>query len=169
MLHEEQQAFELKRQSRSASVSTYLTSWSPSVLDTKKDKHFTHSASHLRNTPFFPLWRRGLGAEAASVIIVSPCWHGIDHRDADPGSWTDVIHLALSVDTSSLHCMQRQHFTVTLRAEPATPENLHSAVLSYNALYSACIKKKKPQQCFCFRNGHFDTLAIWRSKVRREK
>lgn len=46
------------------------------------------------------------------------------------------------LDTSSLHCMQRQHFTVTLRAEPATPENLHSAVLSYNALYSACIKKK---------------------------
>lgn len=47
----------------------------------------------------------GSGVGAASAIRVSLCWQ------TGPDYWTDVFHLALSVDTSCLHCMRGQHYT----------------------------------------------------------
>lgn len=110
--------FQLKCQSRSTSVTSYLISPSPPVSDAQRDKHFSHSASPLWNVLFFSLWIQPWNS--ASVISVSLCWHGGSHREASPDYWTDVFNLAVSVDIICLRCTRGHRYTAALTAETNT-------------------------------------------------
>lgn len=100
------QASQLKRQGGSTSVTSYLISPSPPVSDTERELH-SFCFITQKGPLLLPVEMEGGGS--ASAISVSPCWHDADRREAAPDYRTDVFHLALSVDTSCLHCMRGQH------------------------------------------------------------
>ena len=112
-------ASQLTRQRGSTSVTSYLISVSPPVSDSRREKPLTRSAEESLSSP------RGVGGLEWELLVRS-AWPGADMALTAAKSLQTTGQMcfiwALSVDTSCLRCMRRQHYTAAPKAEAETPD-----------------------------------------------